>query len=330
MNVLVTGATGFVGVNLIQELISLGHSIRILVRNSEKAKRIFGDSCDIFIGDVTDKESLRGCCDGMDIVYHMVACVGNDLPSSEAFEKFRAINVVGLQNVIEESKRANVKRFIFISSIAAMGIVKESIISESSKCEPYLPYQVTKREGELRVLKEFQEHGFPAIIVRPTKVYGPGENETTYLMYAKFCKRGVFPKVGAGSNCQSNIYINDLIQGLVQMIDKGRLGEIYILTSENPIKLCDVAKVIGKVLNKKIRFIPIPAWFMTFVATAIERIFSLIRKRPPVTKRNIQAIVTDRVYDISKAKKDLGFKPNISMEQGIINTVNYYIEKRLL
>lgn len=83
MNILVTGGTGFIGEYFIPQLLEKNHSVRLLVRNIEKARRLFGDSCEYFLADINDKKSLKGCCDGIDIVYHMVAKVGNQLPTEK-------------------------------------------------------------------------------------------------------------------------------------------------------------------------------------------------------------------------------------------------------
>lgn len=330
MNILVTGGTGFVGLNLIPALLENGHTVRVLVRDKRKAVELLGSSCDIIIADVTNKKSLTGCCDGIDIVYHMIAKVGNELPSEYNFKAFREVNVEGVQNIVEEARKANVKRFIYISSIAAMGIVNEPLISEKSKCSPYLPYQVTKYEGERVVMDAYKKYGFPGINIRPTKIYGPGEREYTYLLLAKICKKGFFPKIGNKMNYTSNVYISDLIQGLVQLVEKGNSGETYILTSKDSIGLCDSVGVIAKVLKKKVRFIYIPFWFMNVAANILERFFIILGKKPIVTKRNIEATVADRVYDISKAKKELGYNPVVSMAEGIVNTIRYYKEKKLI
>lgn len=330
MNILITGGTGFVGLSLINRLLKQGHKIRILVRNKEKANRLLGESCEIFIGDITNRDSIIGCCEGIDIVYQMVAKAGNDLPSEDTLNTFRKVNVEGLSNIAREAQKSGVKKFVSISSIAAMGIIHEDIISENSKCVPYLPYQVTKREGELILLKMFEEEGFPVIIVRPTKVYGVGEREDSYLKMAQLCKKGFFPKVGKGSNLTSNCYITDLIDALLLLLEKGILGETYIISTEKSIGFNESAKLIANLLHKQIYFIPIPKWFMVTLASLLEHFFIMCGKVPPVTKRNVLAITTNRVYDLSKSAKDLGFHSKVSMEEGITNVINYYKEKGLV
>lgn len=330
MNVLVTGGTGFIGRYFIPQLLEQGHKVRLLVRNLNKAKGLFKDTCEYFIGDVTDRVSLVGCCDGIDIVYHMVAKVGNQLPSTENLSMFRAINVEGTKNIVDESKKTGVSRFIFVSSIAAMGIVKTTPITEESQCMPYLPYQVTKYEAEQLLNDYHKEDGFPCIIVRPTKVYGAGEHEYSYLTLAKLCKKGIFPKVGSGNNYISNIYVTDLVQALIKLVDNGVEGETYILTSDGSINFTEIGKIIARVIGKKIIIIPVPAGIMLCLATVEEAVFNAIKKKPIVTKRNIESNIADRVYDISKAKEQLNYLPEVSMEQGIVKTVKWYKKTNLV
>lgn len=330
MNILITGGTGFIGLNFVPALLKKEHQVKLLCRDKEKAIRLFGSECEIIVGDVTKKETLIDCCKDIDIVFHMVAKVGNELPNEETIKLFREVNVDGLQNMINEAKKSNVKKFISISSIAAMGIVHENIISEKSRCSPYLPYQISKFEGEKLLLKEFKENKFPGIIIRPTKIYGHGEQEYSYLTLAKLCKKGIFPQIGNGNNYTSNVYISDLVQGLVNLVDKGVLGETYILTSNDSISMSDSATIIANELGVKILFIHIPSWLMIYLATTIERISWLIGRKPLVTRRNIEATVTDRIYDISKAIKEIDFSPSKTMEEGIKEVIKYYKERKLI
>lgn len=327
MNILVTGGTGYIGEYFIPQLLQCGHKVRLLVRNIDKAKKIFGENCEYWIGDVTIPDSIKGCGEGIDIVYHMVAKVGNQLPSSENFKIFRAVNVEGTKNIIAEC--TEIKKFIFVSSIAAMGIVNESPINERSKCSPYLPYQVTKYEAEQYILEKIKV-GFPAIIIRPTKVYGAGEHEYSYLTFAKLCKKGIFLKVGNGHNYTSNIYITDFVQALVKLVDKGIIGETYILSSNEAIDFIEIGKVIADILGKKIRIVRVPSRLMIIAAAIEEKMFIAINKKPIVTKRNIEATIVDRIYDINKAKNELEYNPLISMKDGIRQTVNWYINSGLL
>lgn len=262
------------------------------------------------------------------MVYQLVGLSGNELPSDYQFKRFRKVNVVGLRNIVEEAQRAKVKRFVQVSSIAAMGIVQKMPITGQSKCEPYLPYQVSKREGELLVLDKVKNENFPAIIIRPAKVYGIG-GEDSYQSIIKMCKKGFFPKVGIRDTMVSHCYIDDLITTLTLLTEKGRIGEIYNCATEKPIGFYESVNLVAKLMHTKVLMIPIPRWAMASLAYLIERVFGWMGKKSPVTRRNVIAATTDRIYDFTANKRDIGFVSSVTMEEGIRRCVEYNKEKGL-
>ena len=327
MKILVTGSTGFIGSYFIPILLHQGHTVKLLVRNEEKARKLFGNTCDYHIGDITDRSSLKGCCDGIDIVFHLVAKSGNDLPTKENFEIFRKINVEGTENIIAEC--TNVKKFIYVSSTAAMGLVKENPISEKSKCNPELPYQVSKYEAENLIRKKCKDN-FPGIIVRPSKVYGVNETNYTYLTLAKLVKKGFFLKIGNGHNYTSNIYVHDFARFLVCLVDNGRIGETYIVSSDKSIDFIESGKIIADELGIQLRVVKISPYIMLMASSILERIFTILGRKPVVTRRNIQMTLQDRVYDVSKVKREVGFTPEVSMEEGIRKVIRWYKKKGIV
>ncbi|MBT0946273.1 NAD-dependent epimerase/dehydratase family protein [Streptococcus lutetiensis] len=327
MKILVTGSTGFIGSYFIPMLLHQGHTVKLLVRNEEKARKLFGNTCDYHIGDITDRSSLKGCCDGIDIVFHLVAKSGNDLPTKENFEIFRKINVEGTENIIAEC--TNVKKFIYVSSTAAMGLVKENPISEKSKCNPELPYQVSKYEAENLIRKKCKDN-FPGIIVRPSKVYGVNETNYTYLTLAKLVKKGFFLKIGNGHNYTSNIYVHDFARFLVCLVDNGRIGETYIVSSDKSIDFIESGKIIADELGIQLRVVKISPYIMLMASSILERIFTILGRKPVVTRRNIQMTLQDRVYDVSKVKREIGFTPEVSMEEGIRKVIRWYKKKGIV
>lgn len=327
MKILVTGGTGFIGGYFVPMLLEQNYQVRLLVRNEEKAKKLFEDKCEYFIGDVTDKGSIKGCCEGVDVVFHLVAKSGNELPTRENFEAFRKINIGGTENILAEC--TNIKKFVYVSSTAAMGLVRDNPITEKSKCEPYLPYQVTKYEVE-ELIREKCKEGFPGIIIRPTKVYGINENGYSYLTLAKLIKKGVFLKIGNGHNYTSNIYVSDFAQALARLVDNGVVGETYIATSRESIDFIEAGKIIADELGVTLRVIKVPASLMVLAADIEEKLFVAVGKKPIVTKRNIQMTIQDRIYDISKARNEIGYEPEMTMEQGIRTVIRWYKDNGLL
>jgi nucleoside-diphosphate-sugar epimerase len=326
--VLVTGATGFMGKRLVKGLIAEKYDVSVFVRNEMLARNEFGDACKIIVGDITKPETLTGVFESIDIVYHLAALMGHDLPSEEAFAKFRAINVQGTVNVVNECKRADIKRFIHVSSTAAMGLLTVPVVNEETNCAPYTPYQVTKFEGEQFVLEEYKTNAFPAVILRPSMVYGPGF-KGDFLTMAKVCKTGFFPKIGMGENLSPALFISDLTDALLLFAQNGKLGEVYLLSSEKSYTLKETALIIGGALNKKIHFIYAPVWLALFGAWMLEKISNVRGKHVPVTRRNIRSMVTDRVFDVRKAQK-VGFQQSISLEVGLKETVQYFCQQKFI
>lgn len=327
MNVLVTGATGFIGSILVQALSRDGHNIRCLVRDIARANRIIKlPKVEIITVDITNKSSLIDVAKGVDYVYHAAAVMGHDLPSEEAFIKFRRVNTEGTRNILDEVVRhKSIKKFIYLSSTAAMGLVKVPIVTEETPCNPFTPYQVTKYEGELLVKEYTKKYGLPGVVLRPSMIYGPGF-KGDFLTIAKVVKIGIVPKLGFGKNLSPAIYIDDLIDVLVASKDKAISGETYLISSEESYELSRVINIIAKVLNKRVLNVYTPVFVAKIGAWLLEKTLPIIAKRSPVTARNIESTVIDRVFDIRKIKKDIGFKQKISIEEGLKNTVNYYRE----
>lgn len=330
MNILVTGASGFIGTNFIPKLIENNHNVTLLVRNIEKAKRKFQDKVNYIVGDVTKKETLIDCCKDIDIVYHLVAKVGNQLPNKKNNEEFDYINVQGTKNIVSEAKKYNVKKFIYVSSIAAIGIVKKCPINEKSKASPYLPYQTSKYKTEKYLLSEYEQCEFPVIILRPTKVYGIGANENVYLTQIKLCKKGINLLVGMGENYISNIHIKDFCKALLNCIEYGKTGEIYILSGPDSISGKDVGKIIENRINTKVHNVRVPKYLMMSLAFLEERLLLFLNKKPIVTLKNIEATSYDRIYDLEKAKKELNYDPTISMKKGMTEMIDYYMENKII
>ena len=195
-------------------------------------------------------------------------------------------------------------------------------ISSESECHPFLPYHISKFEAEQMILEKVKTNSFPAIILRPAQVYGVG-GEYTYKNIIKMVKFGIFPKIGYHDALVSHCYIDDLITTLSLLADKGRDGGIYISTTENSIGFYESVRLIARLMDRKIILVPIPRWLMLYIAFVVEKLYSIIGKEPPVTRSNIIAVTTDRVYDLSKNKQDLGFVSSVTMEEGIRKCVEY-------
>lgn len=329
MRILVAGGTGFMGQYIVPLLDKLGHEVVVLARDMKKAKALYGRKYKLIFGDVTQPISLIGCCENIDVIINLIALMGHDLPSEDAFERFRNVNVSGINHLVEEAKKAEINRFIHISSTAAMGLQNDIFQDENTICKPVTPYQVTKKECEDMLLQEYNDSGFPVVILRPSMIYGPGF-KGDFLTIAKVCKTGFFPKIGCGDNLSPALYITDLAEMVVKFLDKGDNGEIYLLASERSYSLSETVDIICRAMGKKVHLVYCPRFIAIIGAACMERIAGIFKMKPIVTKRNILSITQDRIISVAKIKETIGYDTRVSFEEGLTKTINYFVENGYL
>lgn len=325
MKYLVTGATGFIGPHVVRRLVGEGHRCRCLVRNNSNTKVLTDLGVEMVEGDITRAETLKGIAEDMDRVLHL-ATLGHMSNFTVTESMFDAINVKGALNVMEEALRARVPRVVHCSTVAAMGICQDMPATEQSNCNPHHSYGRSKLKAEQNVLTMVDKQKLPAVIVRFSMVYGPGDVRDI-LKLTRLAKKGLFPKVGSKPKLTPLIHVDDASQGLLLAAEKGKIGEIYLLTNTESIPFDHIRKILQDALE--IRRLPlyVPEWMATSVASLIERTFPLIGKVPPVSRKNIESTLADRVFSIEKAQKEFGFNPQVDPEMGLRETVLWYKEQ---
>lgn len=326
MNVLVTGGSGFVGSKLIPRLHQEGYTIRCLVRSKQKQGEMLQKYpyIETHLGDTTEEKSLIGIENGIDVVVHLAAVGHVSAMSEDAYKKFISVNEVGTQNLVNRFvKSTTLQKFIHFSSTAAMGPVGKKVINENDIPNPITPYQKSKLRSEKIIEEAYEKHNFPGIILRPCMIYGEGG----YGEFYKFCKlmkKGVFPKVGLKKNLTPLVNVEDVVEGTIGAIRKGMPGECYLIASECSLEMDVLHRFIMQAIGSRAIYPYIPSFLALMGARAIEMFARIFRKEPIVTYRNIKSTVTDRVFDISKAKNELGYKQNVDFRQGIKKTIEWY------
>lgn len=322
MNYLITGATGFVGPYLINKLTSEGHTCHCLVRSGSVHKIQKTDGVEIITGDITRFETLTGIADGMDRLLHL-ATLGHMSNFTVTESMFQAINVQGTLNIMTEARRAGVAKIVHCSTVAAMGICDEVPSTEKTKCNPHHPYGRSKLQAENEVVKMVTEKNLPACIVRFSMVYGPGDPRDM-LKLTRMAKKGLFPKVGNRSKLTPLIHVEDAINGLLLAAEKGVPGEIYLITNRYSEPFDRIREIIQNSLGMRKRALYVPERAALVLALLIEKTFGLIGKSPPVSRKNIESTLADRVFSIEKASRELGFNPGIDPAEGLRQTVLWY------
>jgi len=322
---LITGSTGFIGPRLVEKLVALGNSCRCLVRTGSKTKGLEELGAELVEGDITIPETLRGIADGMDGLFHLATLghMGNFTVTESMFE---AINVQGTLNIMEEALRAGTNLVIHCSTVAAMGISLDLPATEKSECHPHQPYGRSKLKAEKAVLTLVSAKALPAVIVRFSMVYGPGDPRDI-LKLTRLAKKGLFPKIGNRPKLTPLIHVDDAVRGLLLAAEKGRTGNIYLLTNRTSLPFDDIRKILQRALEVKRLPLYVPGWTALTIASLAEKLFPLAGKAPPVSRKNIESTLADRVFSIEKAQLELGFDPKVDPVQGLTETVHWYREQ---
>lgn len=321
-NYLITGATGFVGPHLIKKLLDDGHTCRCLVRPGNEKKIPYIDGVEIVTGDVEHPETLIGIAKNMDCLVHM-ATLGHMSNFAVSEAQFDAVNVQGTVNIMKAALDAGVKKIVHCSTVAAMGICPDIPATEESACNPHHSYGRSKLRAEKEVLRMVKENSLPAVIIRFSMVYGPGDKRDM-LKLVRMAKKRLFPKVGKKAKLTPLIHVEDAVDGLLLAAERGMPGEIYLITNRQSEPFDAIRKIIQDALGSRKPNLYVPEWTALALATLIEKTFSLLGKTPPVSRKNIESTLADRVFSIEKAQKDLGFNPKIDPYDGIKETVDWY------
>jgi len=328
-NILITGGTGFLGRALIPELVENGCSVRILVRKtSDIASFKNKPGIELFYGDITDNKSLGGIEENIDQVYHL-AVLGH-LDENTGDQDYLNVNANGTLNILKRFKGIKIEKFLFATTSAALGVIPGREITENDFKKPVTAYGMSKYKAELFLKEYCNKNSIPYVMVRLTHVYGPGENRDLFKII-KMMKKGIFPQVGLGPNLYPAVYLDDAIKGLILAMGEGANKETYIISDCKSHDLKDIRKFVKKYLGIQNRWYPFvpkyPVFIFFFILDWISRITGI---KFPATSKNISFITAGRRFCIKKAQKELGYKPLVSLEQGLKKAIDFYIKEGLL
>ncbi len=306
MKILVTGAGGDIGSNLISTLLRQGHKVRALIRSPREANRIRQPGVEIFVADVTDPRTLNGAAINIDITYHLAAALFVVNPG----EELRKINYEGTINVANECIDKGVKRFIFPSSPLVLGLhtkPSKPISPEEASTQPNCYYALYKKLCEQHLLV-LDQHGKLAVtILRLGTVYGPDVRIIKTLK--TFIQRGLYRIPGDGNYIASFAHINDVTQAMALVLgNKKTAGQIYNIADEEPIQfknfIFELADIMG---TPRPGFAPI--WLYR-ISASLDTLWASVTGTTPLINNDILTFSTSNfAADITKTKSELGFSP---------------------
>jgi nucleoside-diphosphate-sugar epimerase len=325
--VLVTGATGLVGPYLIRQLGN--YHCKCLVRKESNLGKLKGyNNIEFIYGDITKPKTLEAITKGVDIVFHLATMVGHY--GINEFSRYYEVNVLGIKNLAEEALRNPVERFIYTTGTAVVGVIEKEVITEEDRKNPKSLYAVTKFVGEELLLHYEQSHGLPVVILRFPHILVPGE-QRYFLKICKLVKWGIFPQLGEKDNLAPYIYIDDAVSASTLAMTQGRVGETYIIAPETSFSYAEVRNLVLKELGIKRRpYFKVSLKLLQTVATLVEAFSTILNRKAFITRDNIDSVFASRTFNIEKAKKELGYKPAVSLEEAIKECVKSYKDNNLI
>jgi len=344
--VLVTGGAGFIGSHLVNLLLKKGYKVNIFVRKGKKIHWRYRDApfkncveelkrkgVGVFYGDLLDKKSLIPALKDVDTIYHLGAVASPYFGLPE--KAYMDISIIGTKNLLElvTEKKIKLKRFVYVSSIEAAGpSISGKKLIEGSQTAPIHAYGRSKLATE-NLLENYKSK-VPIVVVRPPMQFGEGD--PLLLKLIRYIKNptGLFPMFGSGKALFEFCYVKNTVHGMyLAGTKKKAIGQTYFI-SDGSKRIIDTVKEIAIEYGAKVRIIHLPLFFAYVLGLLMEILNYLLPFPPfrhpktgvPLFTRTTVEWVADSKYfcSIEKAKKELGYKPQFTLQRGLRNTIEWY------
>ncbi|HEY8257676.1 MAG TPA: NAD-dependent epimerase/dehydratase family protein [Gemmatimonadales bacterium] len=320
-SVLVTGAAGFTGLALVRSLRARGHRVRALVRSPDQAQDLMDSGAEIVHGDIRDRKTLQRALGGIRTVFHLAAIFRRaGVPDSD----YREVHVDATRRLIEESAEAGVRRVVHCSTVGVHGDVdQDNPAAEDAPLHPGDIYQQTKLAGEEVAKETAARTGVPLTVVRPGPIYGPGDRRLLKLIGG--VARQHFMLLGDGLPRLQMVYIDDLVEGFrLAAVTPKAAGRTYIIAGNEGPTLNELVEKIADVARVPAPRFRLPVWPFWIAGALCEAVCVPLGIEPPIFRRRVKFFTSNRWFDISRARRELGFAPHVSLRDGIRRTLDSY------
>lgn len=324
--ILVTGATGFLGRNLVPRLLRAGYRVRIIARPQSNVAPLLAPGVEVAtVEDIGDFAGMRAACAGCDAVIHAAALFRMWGP----LLSFWQTNVAGTAVVLEAMAAARVSRLVHVSSVVVVGRVQPGrIVDEEHPCRPLDHYQRTKLEAERLVLAHAKEGALEVTVVRPGALYGPWGAYAFNRLFFVEPLRGWRIKVNGGRHITFPAYTGDVANGIIAALEKGRSGEIYNLSGES-LSHNAVNEIVSDLAGIRRWRFNFPTPLVLALARGLTALSRVTRREPFYPSNLAHYVFQDWCVSSDKAREEIGFSPRPFVE-GARATLQWYREQGLL
>ena len=321
MPALVTGASGFLGGRVAQLLCERGEEVTVLARPGSDLRHLEPDSVHIVPGDLSDLPALQQAVQQVTHIFHCAACSTDWAP----YQTYLNANVGGTQKLLAAAQQAPLlERFVHVSTTDIYGYPETPCTEEHPFVDAGLPYNKTKGTGEAAVWKAHGD-GLPVTILRPATIYGPRGKDFTQEI-ATLLRQRLMAYVGGGQATGGFTYVDNVAHAMLDAAASVRtVGQAYNIADGTDASWRDYATLFAKQLETK------PPWIDLSFATAmaLARVFEVPHRigrlpgRPLLTRHAVLLLGRNQEFPAAKAKNDFGFRPKVSLEEGIRRSVTW-------
>jgi dihydroflavonol-4-reductase len=308
MTALVTGASGFIGSAVVRALLARGKAVRAFVRASSDLRNLQDLGVDIRVGDLRNRASLDDAMQGCDEVFHVAADYRLWVPEPELMF---AANVDGTRNVMEAASDAGVRRIVYTSSVATLGLPHDMEAADEetpvSEGDIIGPYKRSKYVAEAVVKRMVRERGLPVVIVHPSTPIGPRDLKPTPTgKIVVEAARGHMPAfVDTGLNV---VHVDDVAEGHLLAMERGVIGGHYILGAEN-LTLEEILGTVAEIVHRPAPRLKIPHGVVMPIAWCAECLANMTGREPFVTRDGVRLARKRMFFSSDHAIAALGYRP---------------------
>jgi len=325
---LVSGATGLIGTHLVEALIVRGEQVRALVRPTSQAKRLRELGVELRIGTLMDNATLMAAAKGVDRVFHCAALVsdwGTD-------EDFIQTNVRGTHNIMAASTRAEVTKFVYLSTTDVYGFPGRPALESERHSPRGFAYSDSKIEAETLLWNHHKRVGLPITIIRPATVYGPGARLLVAEIVAALRRRRAI-LIEDGRHIAGLTYVGNLVDAILLAADSAvSAGQAYNSSDGSRGTWREYINTMADVADQPHPTRSYSHSTASTLAGLWEGYYRLLGRtqRPPMTRLMVELMGTDQDFPIAKAQQELGYRPRVSFEEGIRYTADWLRQGKLL
>ena len=326
MKAYVTGATGFIGSHLVEQLVDKGYHVMCLVRKTSNLRWLDylrtakSPQVELVMGDLHDSNALARQVRDADLVFHLAGLT--KAPDAATYDH---VNAEGTAHLIKAclDARVSLDRFVYCSSLAAVGPSSTATPNtEDVTPQPLTDYGSSKLKGEM-IVREYADR-LPITIIRPPAVYGP--RDADIFLFFQMINRGVIPILGEADKLLSLVHVKDLVIGIYSAAVSGcAVGETYFLTDGDIHTWLGIERIIADVLEKRPFKVKVPLFLLDFISIFTEAAAKITHQAPTLNRQRVRDLKQRFwICDSTKAQNELGYRPTYCLQKGMQETADWY------